>query len=118
MTGTISPLYDLSLIKEQYGGSEELIRKMTELFVTNTPLSISNLKKALSDNDWDTVRALAHKMKPSLEMMGIERLREKVREIERLASAREQLSEIPGMVEQLCHTLEAAISEMKKDFSL
>ena len=117
MSDTTSSLYDLTLLKEQYGGSEELIRRMAELFVTNTPVSVVGLRKALAEADWDSVRALAHKMKPSLDMMGVESLKGEVREIERLAAVRERLSEVSEMTEHLCRTLEAVVTAIKKDFS-
>ena len=45
--------------------------EMIELYLEQTPALISNIKKSLTEKDWDSLHAAAHKMIPSFSIMGI-----------------------------------------------
>ncbi|MBR9860652.1 Hpt domain-containing protein [bacterium] len=91
-------LYDLSQLEAVASGSQEFIDKMVDMFINMSPDLINRIKTGLADQDWEEVRSAAHKMKPSIDMMGISSLTGKIREIEGNAKTQENLEDIPELV--------------------
>lgn len=76
-------LYDLSGLEEIGKGNAAFVDKMVLLFCDQTPKAVSEMKKALANNNLETMGALAHKLKPSIDNLKIESLRNVIREIEK-----------------------------------
>lgn len=45
--------------------NDDFIREILEVYLTNTPRDIESMRAALSNEDWQTVRYFAHKLKSS-----------------------------------------------------
>ena len=58
-------LYNLDKLKEMSRGNNDFIKKMLNIFVETVTDSITEMKDALSNSDFDTVKKIAHKLKPS-----------------------------------------------------
>ena len=82
-TSSNAALWDLEKLRELCRGNEEFLQKMLRLFLEQTPLRIKDMQKAFADKNWKAVSDTAHKMKPSLDNMGINALRETVRNLEK-----------------------------------
>ncbi|MBA3828178.1 MAG: PAS domain S-box protein [Taibaiella sp.] len=78
----VAPLYNLSSLNGISRGNSDFVLKMLQLFVTEVPNSIRRMNEAFANNDIETVRTLAHRIKPSLQNMGIDSLREGIIYIE------------------------------------
>ncbi|NOT50486.1 MAG: PAS domain S-box protein [Chitinophagaceae bacterium] len=79
------PLYELSKLKKISQGNTGFVEKMVQLFIDQTPRSVIEIERAAKENRFDTVRAVAHKIKPTIDNMGIGSLYTVVREIEKYA---------------------------------
>jgi CheY-like chemotaxis protein len=75
-------LYDLSLIEQMSRGKSEFVTKMIQLFVVLANETIDLLQKALSENDVKTIQKTAHKIKPTIELLGIVSLKDIVIDLE------------------------------------
>ena len=64
-------LYDLSQIKKISRGDEVFVNKIIELFIALCDENIPELERAKKNNDVDTVKKIAHKLKASVIQMGI-----------------------------------------------
>jgi signal transduction histidine kinase/DNA-binding NarL/FixJ family response regulator/HPt (histidine-containing phosphotransfer) domain-containing protein len=62
--------YDLALLHQTAHGSTAFMNRILTSFHTNTPGSVAELRTAHAAADWPTVAALAHKLKPSLRLVG------------------------------------------------
>jgi CheY-like chemotaxis protein/HPt (histidine-containing phosphotransfer) domain-containing protein len=62
--------YDLALLHQTAHGSTVFMNRILTSFHTNTPGSVADLRAAHAAADWPTVAALAHKLKPSLRLVG------------------------------------------------
>lgn len=96
---------DLSYLNELAEGSEEFIQRMIRAFLVQTPQLIDQMKQGAALNNWQDVRAAAHKMKPSMDFIGIHSLKTVVAEIENDAHDHKNLEAVPGKiakVEQVC----------------
>jgi len=76
-------LYDLTQLKEISGGDEGFIESILETFKTDMPQMLSELKRAYQNGDLAEVGKKAHKMKSSIDFMGITSIKETIRNIER-----------------------------------
>ena len=106
-------LYDLAQLSEVAAGSQEFIDKMVDMFLDMTPGLVERVENGVLANDWDETKAAAHKMKPSIDMMGISSLHGLIREIENDAKNRENLDEIPIKVNDLKVTLEKVYVQLR-----
>lgn len=83
---TVGHLYDLTKLIEIARGNQEFIDKMVKLFVDQTPPAFEKMVNALRQNEAKTIKEVAHRIKPSIDNMGISSLKSPIREIEQLAS--------------------------------
>ncbi|WP_077924346.1 PAS domain S-box protein [Spirosoma sp. 209] len=77
--------YDLSSLQAISRGNDEFVRKMISLFCTETPAAAAQIKAAYESGDFETIKYLAHRTKPSIDNLGIESQRAPIRQIEQLA---------------------------------
>ncbi len=67
------------------GGDEKFKQELISVFVQQMPSLLVGLEKALQDNDYKQLSAIAHKTKSSVALMGIESLRADMSELEQKA---------------------------------
>lgn len=91
-------LYDLEYLKEISGNNEEFIQEMVQTFLESFPQVLNEINQALASQDWPKIAKLAHQIKPSLTLMGLEALRKKVLFIEEHCKAQTNLEEIPNAI--------------------
>jgi PAS domain S-box-containing protein len=91
-------LYDLSMVQSVSGGDEEFIRKMVALFIETVPQNVEELGKAVEAGQWDQVAKLAHKLKSTVDSMGIKSLRQEIRTMEANAKQKQALEQMPSLL--------------------
>lgn len=91
-------LYNLATIESIGGGSREFMRDMMQLFIETMPKLAEDMVNALQAQDWGTVKAVAHQVKPTMELMGIDSLRDDVVTIEKNTKSMTDLDIIPALV--------------------
>ncbi len=74
--------YDLTKLRELSHGNEDFVLKMIQIFKESTPITLSEMQVSLKERDYLNLSKLAHKLKPSIESMGIHRLFGKAKELE------------------------------------
>jgi hypothetical protein len=110
-------LYDLSLVESLSGGDKTFIKKMVALFIETIPSNINALKQALQKQDWEQVSKMAHKLKSSVDSMGIKTLRNEIREVESKAKKMESLETIPALVEKVDQTLVHCMVQLQDELA-
>ncbi|MBC8035003.1 MAG: response regulator [Chitinophagaceae bacterium] len=105
-------LYDISSIMA-ISSDDAFIRKMIDLFIETVPEDLVKLYAALEKEDWDNVSKMAHKLKSTLDSMGIVLIKQDIRTVESKAKARESLDILPALVNKIITTVYAAIEQMK-----
>ncbi len=103
---------DLTYLNELAEGSEEFIQRMIRAFLVQTPQLIDQMKQGAALNNWQDVRAAAHKMKPSMDFIGIHSLKKVVASIENDAHELKNVEAIPGMIAQVEQVCDLAMREL------
>lgn len=64
--------YNLEKIIALCEGEPEFMNRFISLFISTTPPQLEELNVATNDKEWSRVAAILHKIKPTIEMMGME----------------------------------------------
>jgi len=107
-------LYDLSNLQTIAQGNTAFVRKMIDLFLDQTPPMLVQMNEAFLQNNLSTVSGLAHKMKPSLDNLGIVSLKEVIRQIEKSGERGVNQEEVNRLVQILSTTLQTVFEELRK----
>jgi PAS domain S-box-containing protein len=108
--------YDLTGIQKLGQGDEAFIKKIITLFITQTQEMIPMIDLAFNNQNFTEIARLVHKLRPSVEAVGIASISEEMRELE--VSAKEQSmesSKMYSLFEKIKNILIEAIKQMKED---
>jgi len=111
-------LYDLTMVQTISGGDESFVKRMVQLFIDTMPPSLKELQTETAQQNWPQVSKLAHKMKATIDSMGISCLKEDIRTIEANGKKGENLDKIPALAEQVVKVVETCVDQLKADFGL
>ena len=94
-------LYDLTMIKEIAHGNNDFVKKMMQLFLDTIPPALSEMNQHIADANWPSLGAVAHKIKPSIDTMGIDLLKEDIRTLEKNGKDSINLDDIQPLMNKL-----------------
>ena len=86
--------------------------------MTDATATIKIIRNAYAANDLDTVGKMAHKMKSSIDSMGIVSIKETIRSLEKNAKHQENVEMIPRLIDQVDATIQEAIMQLRKEYNL
>jgi len=75
-------LYDLTQIEKISRGNDDFIQKMITLFNDLITTNLLLLNDAMDQKDFNAIKRITHKIKPSVEQMGISSIKETIRYVE------------------------------------
>lgn len=104
---------DLSYLTELAEGSDDFIQRMIRAFLVQTPQLVAQLKTGAKNNNWTEVRAAAHKMKPSMDFIGIHSIKSTVAEIEDYSAEEKNLDQLPAMIDRVELVCNQAMTELE-----
>ena len=73
------------------------------------------MKEATHQSSWEKLSRLAHQIKPSFTLMGLDVLRATILFIEENGKAGTRLSEIPGVVEGFTEKCQAVLHDLSRE---
>jgi PAS domain S-box-containing protein len=111
-------LYNLSMVEAISGGDQDFVKRMVQLFLDTMPEALKDIESATGDQRWEALSKLAHKLKSTIDSMGIERLKQLVRTIESNGKTGTDTGQIPALVETLVATMRICMDQIKTDYSL
>ncbi len=111
-------LYNLTNLEAVANGDKDFIKKMVTLFLQNTPAQSAELLKACTEENWQQVYFLAHKMKASINLVDIDLLKEEIKKVEANAKTRTELEMLHPAVEHIYKIIFNAAEQMKEDFDI
>ena len=110
--------YDLSMVRAVSGGDEAFVKKMIDIFLTTIPQSLADLQQHAAAEDWEALGKSAHKLKSTIDSMGINALKQDIRALEGFGRKRENISLIPGLVQKVVTDMNACLNAIRRDFCL
>jgi HPt (histidine-containing phosphotransfer) domain-containing protein len=107
-------LYDLGMLENIAQGNPKFIDEMIELFIGQAKKSMSEIWEAYHNNQLDIVSKIAHRLKPSIDNMGIASLKEKIREVETNTEALKASQTLEDHIKKLDEVLSEVILQLKE----
>lgn len=111
-------IYNLDKLNEMADGDEDFINSVISVFLEEVPQDLDGLEKALEQQDHQQVYQLAHKIKPNVDLLGMEQTRAVALQIETLGKNSANMSEIHEVFPLLKKDIHQVVGELKKDFNL
>ena len=108
---SIVPLYDLKQISEIGRGDVGFIQSMTRIFKGVANQAIIQFRNNLDANDIESIRKLAHKIKPSIDNMMIVSLKDKIRILEKFG-IEENDFELENLIDEVCDVLQQVVDDL------
>jgi len=111
-------IYNLDKINELADGDDEFILSVVAVFLDEVPEDLALLETAINQKNYPSIYQLAHKIKPNVDLLGMEQTRAAALEIENLGKEGNKGAEIDQLFPILKKDIYQVISELKKDFHL
>jgi len=109
-------LYDLSMVNVIGRNNPVFVEKMVKLFLDNITIDLNKLKDAEAQKDRKGINFYAHKMKSTIESMGINDLKTIIRALEMKEAIITDEQIIHEYVSKIDSVLQTVITQMKTDF--
>ena len=109
-------LYDLAMVEAISGGDKTFIVKMMELFLQTVPQTLSDLKECCEKGDWVMTGKHAHKLKSTIDSMGIVSLKRDIRTIESGGKSASDPVQLTALVQKVLDVMDEVIGQVSNDF--
>lgn len=107
-------LYSLKNIEAISQGDTQFVNTIIDTFITNTPNYLEEIVKGIQREDYAKIKYASHQMKPSLDILEIETVRQTVRDIEtESSSANPNIDKIKNDFDHLYSNVLKVIRHMK-----
>lgn len=110
--------YNLSKVYALSDNDPEFVSEILTLFVTEVPEDLMQIKEGIKKKDHKHAYAYAHKIKPTLDLLGLNVAFEEILQIEAWTKAEGKKKEIKETFKSVKTQINDAIKEIKKDFDL
>lgn len=111
-------LYKLNLLKKLSHNNEEVMLKLTNVFIDQAAKAVIDIKSAYEVEKFDLVSTIAHKIKPTFGYFAIEGIEKDIEMIELLANLEMPSADLEMLIKRLEMVTMAVIEEMKQDVEL
>ena len=111
-------IYSLDKINEMADGDNDFINSVISVFLEEVPQDLSSLESALENEDYQQVYQLAHKIKPNVDLLGMEQTRAAALEMETLGKSEANMAEIKNIFPSLKKDIDQVVAELRNDFNL
>lgn len=95
-------------------GKNDFVIKMLKLLLEQTPPAVDGIELGINNQDWAEVRALAHKMKPNINLVGNQELDRMILKIEKDSDAKVNLESMPDLFASFKKLYDCAIKELEE----
>ena len=109
--------YNLKQIKLFLGNDRQQLDNIITIFLSETPLMLTDLNNNLNEKNFDEVKFYAHKLKSSIDLFQINGVQDDIRTLEQLASEQKDIPAIEKYVNAITSMLEEMLVEIKQEIS-
>jgi HPt (histidine-containing phosphotransfer) domain-containing protein len=110
--------YNLSKVYALSDNDSEFVNQILTLFVTEVPDDLEQIKEGIKKKDHKHAYAFAHKIKPTLDLLGLNVAFEEILQVEAWTKVEGKKKDIKETFKSIKNQVEEAIKEIKKDFDV
>lgn len=109
-----SVLYNLDTLQKLFKNDQNQIKLMIDIFINQIDSICPEINAAYLNGNLNTVYRLVHKIKPSIETMGITGIKEAIRYIEKSTKENSNSVQLQEYITKLINTLNESVNQIKK----
>ncbi|MBP6334864.1 MAG: response regulator [Bacteroidia bacterium] len=106
---------NLTYLKQIADGNDAFIIEMLEMFLNKTPQALEEMNNCYKQNNWDELRQIAHRIKPSFAYIGLSETQNTLAEIEKLSENAEQPEKVGKLMYEVGSVCENVFSQLEKE---
>ncbi|WP_306352947.1 histidine kinase [Flavobacterium sp. '19STA2R22 D10 B1'] len=110
--------YNLSKVYAISDNDQDFAMQIISVFASEVPLDLEEIKEGIKAKDHSLVYSFAHKIKPTLDLLGMDAAFEEIIYIENWTKLKGKKKEIKETYKSLKKHINKALKEVKKDFNL
>ena len=110
--------YNLAKVYALSDNDSEFVMQIISLFITEVPQDMKQIDLGIKTKDHKLAYAYAHKIKPSLDLLGMDVAFKEILEVEAWTKREGKRKEIVDTFASVQSQIEKAVKEIKKDFEL
>ncbi|MEO8253115.1 MAG: Hpt domain-containing protein [Flavobacterium sp.] len=110
--------YNLAKVYAISDNDSEFVTEILTLFVNDVPEDLAQIKEGIKKKDHKHAYAYAHKIKPTLDLLGMNVAFEEILQVEAWTKAEGRRRDIEHTFDSIKTQVKEAIKEIKKDFDL
>ncbi|MFT4670254.1 MAG: hypothetical protein ACI9Q9_000456 [Flavobacterium sp.] len=110
--------YNLAKVYALSDNDPEFVNEILTLFVTEIPEDLAQIKEGIKKKDHKHAYAYAHKIKPTLDLLGLNVAFEEILQVEAWTKVEGKRKDIDYTFKSIKTQVKDAIKEIKKDFDL
>jgi HPt (histidine-containing phosphotransfer) domain-containing protein len=107
--------YNLDYLRAVSGNNEEFIREMVTTFIQTVPGILEDMSHSMDGKDWMKLSRLAHQIKPSFTLMGLDSLRSDIVFIEENSKLETNLPEVMRITGEFLGKCSQIIPRLSKE---
>lgn len=104
---------DLAFLAKFTGGDQELTIQLIEIFLQQVPEAVEKIEMLLPEKRWSEIFPVAHKVKSSIAIFGLEEIRSCVISIEEYTRDKIKLDSVPALFQQFKAGSETAVKNLR-----
>ncbi|MGL2992585.1 PAS domain S-box protein [Flavobacterium sp. TSSA_36] len=108
-------VYNLSVLRNLSRGNTDFVQKMITIFIDQTTQTLLDLEQAFQDNHFEEVGRLIHKIKPSVDSLGIAEVIPNMNALEKAAKTATHKEDIAALLHAIQPILALAVSQLKQN---
>lgn len=109
-------LYDLSQLIAISRGNDAFVKKMVDIFCTETAGMLNEMTQAYYAGDLERMGELAHRIKPSIDNLKISTLKQTIRDIEKMGSGEMVAAGLEEALDNTARIINDVISSLKSKY--
>ncbi len=109
--------YSIDSLNEISGGDKDFMTVVAQTFLEEIPPDLKAMEEAIKNNNRELAYQFAHKMKPNMEMLGIDVVKD-ITSIESWTKSLKSIAAISPNLENVTDTLAIVFKELTADFNL
>jgi HPt (histidine-containing phosphotransfer) domain-containing protein len=110
--------YNLAKVYAISDDDKDFVLQIINLFVEEVPPDLREIKQGIKSKNYTQAYGFAHKIKPTLDLLGMDAAYEEILQIEQWTKSQGKKKEIEEVFKSMVNRVESTLIEVKKDFNL
>ncbi|MEX6687493.1 hypothetical protein QTN47_08330 [Danxiaibacter flavus] len=108
--------FNIEHLLELTNNDINFVKELAGVFCETIPPMADEMQIACDESNWQAVSQLAHKLKPSIDTMRIESIRDDILQIESRTKQNIELHTVPALVTKVCEVVYLTRDELMASF--